>query len=145
VFHGQGPGNLAVFVANLGDSRSVLCRKGALLACPTPDLGLFSLKESAVPPTSIHDHRQFVYCIMEHVHVWAGMPKLAFSAAMGWAVDSVFSFAGNAVRLSEDHKPDRRDEKLRIENNGGYVMQVLETCACARPSYNVVQSCPSAS
>ena len=31
---------------------------------------------------------------------------------------------GEAVRLSDDHKPNRRDEKARIENAGGHVVEI---------------------
>eukprot|EP00976_Prorocentrum_cordatum_P034926 710266-Prorocentrum_minimum.AAC.1 len=31
---------------------------------------------------------------------------------------------GKAVRLSEDHKPGRKDEKLRIQQAGGLVQKI---------------------
>lgn len=34
----------------------------------------------------------------------------------------VFSFCWAAIPLSEDHKPNRTDERRRIENAGGVVM-----------------------
>ncbi|KAK3256622.1 hypothetical protein CYMTET_34239, partial [Cymbomonas tetramitiformis] len=58
LYCGSGPGDLSMYIANLGDSRAVLCR------------------------------------------------------------------GGKAVRLSEDHKPSRRDERNRIEKAGGIVAQV---------------------
>ena len=37
---------------------------------------------------------------------------------------AVLCRAGKAIRLSDDHKPNRRDEKARIERAGGHVVDI---------------------
>ena len=47
---------------------------------------------------------------------------------------AVVSVHGEAVVVTEDHKPSRREEKCRIVRAGGYVSndRVMETLAVAR-------------
>ncbi len=47
---------------------------------------------------------------------------------------AVVSVQGEAVVVTEDHKPSRREEKCRIVRAGGYVSndRVMETLAVAR-------------
>jgi len=53
---------------------------------------------------------------------------------------------GKAVRLSNDHKPDRKDEKLRIENSGGTAMlvggtwRVTKGCGWGTTKFNIPES-----
>jgi len=45
---------------------------------------------------------------------------------------AVLCRSGKAVRLSEDHKPDRKDERQRIEESGGSVLLIGQSWRCTK-------------
>jgi len=67
-----------------------------------------------------------------------GNPKLgsALRLVVGHVGDSraVLCRAGSAVPLSEDHRPDRLDEKKRVERAGGLVLNVRGAWRIAAPT-----------
>ena len=61
-----------------------------------------------------------------------GKRKLQLITANVGDSRAVLCRAGKAVRLSEDHKPDRRDERARIEGVGGSVLQIGSSWRCTK-------------
>ncbi|KAG0473973.1 hypothetical protein HPP92_015830 [Vanilla planifolia] len=113
-----------LLVANVGDSRAVICRGGNAIA----------VSRDHKPDQT--DERQRIEDAGGFV-MWAGTWRVGDAGSTASTAilvgdrllvanvgDSraVICRGGNAIAVSRDHKPDQTDERQRIEDAGGFVM-----------------------